>query len=287
MSEVINPPDYYFTGINFNPAFYADTGLSESTANALYLRKTVPDTATANETFLADINCEGGIFVFDSIATTNAIVSLESFPDDPTIQLTSGSLGTMTIKSNSLEVEASRPLNIGTNTNVDLNLGGITTNIALGALTGAGTTTLNKPLTPAYAYPVASTTIGYRVLDPILSVNLASNTFTELTNAITLPVGLWLINYSMRLIPAGTSSITNLTMWGEETANPTQRYAQNGTIVSVTTNKQILYSGSFTVIGTGSNSYRIRTYAEYSGNTIGTVITPTNDFSTIIRTRIA
>ena len=24
MSEVINPPEYYFTGINFNPAFYAE-----------------------------------------------------------------------------------------------------------------------------------------------------------------------------------------------------------------------------------------------------------------------
>jgi hypothetical protein len=58
MSEVINPPDYYFTGINFNPAFYAQVsgiGLSEATANTLYLRKTVPDTATAQETFSSGI----------------------------------------------------------------------------------------------------------------------------------------------------------------------------------------------------------------------------------------
>ena len=61
MSEVINPPDYYFTGINFNPAFYADDsggGLSESTANTLYLRKTVPDTATAIETFNLGIKAQ-------------------------------------------------------------------------------------------------------------------------------------------------------------------------------------------------------------------------------------
>jgi hypothetical protein len=57
MSEVINPPDYYFTGINFNPAFYAEDtgGLTQATANALYLRKTVPDTATAQETFTSGI----------------------------------------------------------------------------------------------------------------------------------------------------------------------------------------------------------------------------------------
>jgi len=61
MSEVINPPDYYFTGINFNPAFYADDsggGLSESTANTLYLRKTIPDTATAIETFTLGIKAQ-------------------------------------------------------------------------------------------------------------------------------------------------------------------------------------------------------------------------------------
>jgi hypothetical protein len=123
MSEVINPPEYYFTGINFNPAFYNEAaGLSEARANALYLRKTVPDTATANETFQADINCGGGIFIFDSIAVPNAIIALESFPDDPTIQLTN-SLGTMSINSNGMEVDASRTLNIGTNTNIDLNVG--------------------------------------------------------------------------------------------------------------------------------------------------------------------
>ena len=51
MSEVIDPPTYYFSGLNFNPAFYETEGITESQANALYLRKTVPDTATALETF--------------------------------------------------------------------------------------------------------------------------------------------------------------------------------------------------------------------------------------------
>jgi hypothetical protein len=171
------------------------TGLSEATANTLYLRKTVPDTATANETFLADITCEGGIFVFDNITTVNAIVSLEGFPDDPTIQLTSGSLGTMTIKSNSLEVEASRPLNIGTNTNVDLNLGGTTTNIALGALTGAGATTLNKPLTPAYAYPVSvATQIGYILTGTNVSpFTYPTGGVLKQMGSIALTKGVWIL----------------------------------------------------------------------------------------------
>jgi len=51
------PPTYYFNGIYFNPAFYnpSSLGLTTSTANALYLRKTYADTATAQETFSGGI----------------------------------------------------------------------------------------------------------------------------------------------------------------------------------------------------------------------------------------
>ena len=56
MSSTI-PPTYYFSGINFNPSFYdtVESGLSVSTANALYLNKTTPDTSTVLETFNAGI----------------------------------------------------------------------------------------------------------------------------------------------------------------------------------------------------------------------------------------
>jgi len=53
MSQIISPPDIYFNGINFNSSFYVEdtAGFTESQANALYLRKTITDTATALETF--------------------------------------------------------------------------------------------------------------------------------------------------------------------------------------------------------------------------------------------
>ena len=56
-----NPPYPYYNGIPFNPSFFtSDTGTSsggftEAEANTLYLRKTTPDTATAQETFNAGI----------------------------------------------------------------------------------------------------------------------------------------------------------------------------------------------------------------------------------------
>lgn len=65
-------PTYYFNGINFNPSFYetnSNGGLSESVANGLYLRKTVPDTATALETF------SSGIYLPDSVNATSSTIN--------------------------------------------------------------------------------------------------------------------------------------------------------------------------------------------------------------------
>jgi len=62
-----NAPSYYFSGIGFNTAFYktSGVGLTVSQANSLYLQKTVPDTATAVETF------SGGII--SGVIKTNTI----------------------------------------------------------------------------------------------------------------------------------------------------------------------------------------------------------------------
>ena len=53
-----NPPYPWFSGIQYNPSFFASSStgdLTKAQANALYLRKTVPDTATAIEKFNAGI----------------------------------------------------------------------------------------------------------------------------------------------------------------------------------------------------------------------------------------
>ena len=52
------PPTYEFTGIDYNPQYYntvASSGITETQANNLYLRKTIADTATAVETFSTGI----------------------------------------------------------------------------------------------------------------------------------------------------------------------------------------------------------------------------------------
>ena len=55
-----NPPYPYFNGIAYNSAFFvtSGTGLTVSQANAKYLQKTTPDTATALETFQAGVQTD-------------------------------------------------------------------------------------------------------------------------------------------------------------------------------------------------------------------------------------
>jgi len=57
--SIINPPLFEFPNINFNSSFFTSTNsvnLTQSQANALYLQKTIPDSASAVETFTTGIN---------------------------------------------------------------------------------------------------------------------------------------------------------------------------------------------------------------------------------------
>jgi hypothetical protein len=74
-----SPPYPWFSGITYNPSFFpssSSTGdLTKAQANALYLQKTIPDTATALETFTGGIKTPS----LDSLtSTTNLIIGANS-----------------------------------------------------------------------------------------------------------------------------------------------------------------------------------------------------------------
>ena len=116
-----NPPTYNFSGIDFNPSFYVDesnsSGITQEQANTLYLQKTIPDTATALETFsggiktntidtinTADVtnistNSTGNIFIGTSASRTSSnpiqigtTASLIRFGTSSNSQITSNNL---------------------------------------------------------------------------------------------------------------------------------------------------------------------------------------------------
>ena len=87
-----NPPYPYYNGITYNSSFFSKNstgsgGLSETTANTLYLRKTTTDTATALETFT------GGIKT-NSLDTVDSIdnLTINSGTGNTTLGASSGSV---------------------------------------------------------------------------------------------------------------------------------------------------------------------------------------------------
>ena len=104
-----NPPYPYYPNIPYNPSFFTSdsgTGLTEAQANTLYLKKTVPDTATAQETFNAGI-------ITPSITSTG------------TMSITSGAGLTIGPTSGALTIGPpnNNTMNIGNNSSVDINVG--------------------------------------------------------------------------------------------------------------------------------------------------------------------
>jgi len=114
------PPTYYFTGIDFNAAFFkSDTiGISEARANSLYLLKNSPDTATAIETFSGGINT----------ASVNVATSGSG------MNVATGSIaGTINIATSATRSGAMN-INTGASSTSLINIGSSTTNIILNGL---------------------------------------------------------------------------------------------------------------------------------------------------------
>jgi hypothetical protein len=146
------PPYYSFTGINFNSGFFTTptTGLTETQANAIYLRKTTPDTASALETFT------GGIKT-DTIDATNPanIITIGASSASTTVSSNlqvDVAINTPSLSTNYVDVEnIATPgiLTIGEDFCTSIDIGAVAkpTNIK-GALNTTGITTATGQIFP-------------------------------------------------------------------------------------------------------------------------------------------
>jgi hypothetical protein len=119
--SIDTPPVY--SGITFNSAFFPDantTGLNEAEANALYLRKTFPDTATALETFNGITNI-GSMNIIDSPAVNTQII-LTADNGGTSISLDNGFNG-VELTHLGLQATPTATLAVGTTSNVPLSVG--------------------------------------------------------------------------------------------------------------------------------------------------------------------
>ena len=133
-----NPPYPYFSGITYNSSFFSSSssGLTQSQANALYLKKIVSDIATASETF------SGGILA-SSVDTATPTVNYALLSG-----LTSGDLGIATNQiggavSIGNKANKTGDINIGNGSGMigKINLGtGLTSKGIINIGTGVGST---------------------------------------------------------------------------------------------------------------------------------------------------
>lgn len=215
MAISVPPPSFNFTGTGFNPDFWAsDTGsLTQDTANALYLRKTVPDSATALETF------NGGVST-NSIQPTAPTNSLLVASDITSGELFLGANAAATTArtqhihigdSNNLPAGAGVHLNNGINnaSNSNISNGASTTgnvnvltgatsdgnvniktgtgggNINFGNTSGTQTINFNRPLTLSYpSAAISANTLGFsQQTIPATSTQSGNFTYASITIA--------------------------------------------------------------------------------------------------------
>lgn len=234
-----NPPTYNFLGIDFNPSFYVDesnsSGITQEQANALYLQKTIPDTATALETFSAGI----------SATTVSATGDLSGANVTASNIITGATVECTTIKTNTYQSKSiNQPLTLGNNqTSIDaridignnigrsanINIATIQTtgtgNIVIGsaAITGAGSQniTINRPITIGYT-PAKLTNfnqIGYYDFSNGLSSGTITSTHNYLVHSVnSIPDGTYIIIGNITCL--GTGCTITLQEFGITTVTP-------------------------------------------------------------------
>jgi hypothetical protein len=248
-----NPPTYYFSGIGFNSSFYTvtTTGITQAQANALYLQKTTPDTATAVETFSSGI-----LTTSVDVPTSSSNMNIATGSSSGTINIGTANVRTGIIHigdGNNLSAGANIHINNGTSnaSNTNIMNGGTTSgacnimtgttssgivniatssgsssvNIATGTTTGivsignsANSVTFGSPLNLFYTPSLITQTIqlGYTTLGSTtgLPTSTTAGTYNNFSKIVLPIVGVWILNGNMQFIAPSTNiqlSISNTT----------------------------------------------------------------------------
>ncbi len=188
-----NPPTYNFSGIDFNPSFYVDesnsSGITQEQANTLYLQKTIPDTATALETF------SGGI-------KTNTIDNVSS---TDTSNILINSTGNINIGTSSSRTSAN-PIIIGNGNNSIVRIG--TSQMQFNT-TGTPTATLQSISTAGINVITAGSTFNFLSNHTAtLSIGTAINRSGDINIANTQTTGTGNIVIGSTAITTGSQNIT-------------------------------------------------------------------------------
>jgi hypothetical protein len=230
MAEVINPPSYFFSTIDFNPTFYTSTNgsLSQTQANALYLQKTIMDTATALETFSAGIKTpslsstgtDASNILNIGIQSRTASGAVHHYSDGDNCVSGAGVHINNGINNNShtnihngTGANATGAVNImsGSANSGTIIIGNETTNNTTTTLRGNTTLTkLATALTPTYNYPVSSGNVG-EIITGTNTISYPTANVVKQISSMSLNKGVWYLVSFMTVnnTPAGSNHVLN------------------------------------------------------------------------------
>jgi len=233
-----NPPYPYYDGIPFNPSFFTSdsgSGLTETAANALYLRKTTPDTATALETFNGGIvtpslSSTGSLDIVMPNALASNVLNVGVVSRNISGQVHHYSDGDGCVAG--ANVHLNNGINNASNTNIS---NGTTTTGQVNIMTGAsstGTTTIGT----------TGTTIGINGTTTITgATTIAGTTNINTSNGLNTTIG---------TVTTGTTSLRGATI-----------SLNNTNIVNINTNPPSDNTKQINIGGVnGSNTTLISTY---------------------------
>lgn len=285
-------PNPYFSGIIYNPSDYisvsGDSALTYSQAIALFIQKTISDSVTGVTNFV------NGLTTSSVLAKT--ISATCNLWTNATGEINIGTLGGRSALihigdgDNNLSgsgVHINNGLNTASNVQI-LNGTGSTGTINLGSATS--TTNCNCPLRLIYSPTnlTATNQLGYSTFDTITNTTAlpSGTTSSVFTSNVSLPTGVWLITYSIRIQSVAVMNGIALNLYGVDNINGVNLcYGQTNLTPSATTS--IGGTGTFVIksgVG-GVNVYNINCYVAYTTGS-PSILTTGSFQSNVQRTRI-
>ena len=278
------PPTYYFDGITFNSAFYNNTSSSSSTGltiaegNALYLMKTVPDTASSIESFSSGIltnslDYSGALTIGGTNATSiqvgNATTTQTSIYNPLSIGVLNAGNG---ISVDTITPYSGGNMTLGSNVSYNANfLGGInavgnitTSRIAANTYDANGAASMLIGNTNATAISLGKATITTNVLG-----NFSVSGNTQMTGNLNVS-GITTDINGLKTSLLDTSSAGALTI-GNSTATSISlgKALVNTTIVGNLISANTDYAGAMTIGNTSATSLNIGNTMAAGNITIG------------------
>jgi hypothetical protein len=256
-----NAPYPYFNGITYNPSFFSSstsTGITQTQANLLYLKKTTADIATALETFSGGIKSSS----YDASDTATGITALAIGSSVIHGNIVIGNAQT----DGDIIIGASDALGatitVGTTSTATTINGTLTANNGLTLASGQYITTSHSGTVSA----PTSTQIGGIINGSSISTTPPTTTTVSSIGSIALTAGTWVLSATRQYNNSQNSSRINFS-YGDTLRTSNAQVANDvkyGT-VSVPFSNQINYANISAIVSlTASATVYLNVYMEYT-----------------------